>query len=286
MVDMFSDSLKFCRMAASPRIAGGSGRRSVLSLALGLTIAALAGPESALAADLRVAQEVAGQRQELRVFTLAELAALKVASSSERDRGGGEARQWRGPLLGEIIEGAMKELSVEQRAQIDLVVLRGGNGQQALVPRSFLVKYPMLLAMIRDGKPLGDRGPLYSVPPWTSREAKVAREGLPVETFFVPGVKEVILTNFQTRFGTYFLSRRTDPAAMRGQKLFVQSCATCHAAGQGPELSSLLTPAFVSKTRALAAAGAHPTVPGFAKPDKKEGRALNQYLDAHSAEKK
>jgi mono/diheme cytochrome c family protein len=285
MEDMLSDSLKFCCMVAPQPSALRSGRmRAALTLAL--AAAALVRPESGLAADLRVEQEITGQRQELRVFTWGELGALRAASSLEREPGGGEARQWRGPLLGEIIEGAMKDLSVEQRAQIDLIVLRNAGGQQALVPRSFLVKYPMLLAMSRDGKSLGERGPLYSVPPWTSREAKVAREGLPVETFFLPGVKEVILTNFQTRFGTYFLSRRTDPAAMRGQKLFVQSCATCHAAGQGPELSSLLTPAFVSKTRALAAAGSHPSVPGFARPDKKEARALNQYLDAHSAERR
>src|SRR5690606_17381988 len=103
---------------------------------------------------------------------------------------------------------------------------------EALVPRSFIVKHPLILALSREGKPLEELGPVYSVPPWSSRASQVAAEGLPVEVFFVRAVSEVVLTNLRSRFGGLYLRRRGDPIAMRGQQVFVQSCATCHAAGQ------------------------------------------------------
>jgi hypothetical protein len=38
----------------------------------------------------------------------------------------------------------------------------------------------------------------------------------------------VELTSYQERLGSHFLKRRTDPAALRGEKLFVQNCMACH----------------------------------------------------------
>lgn len=265
--------------------AGWAFRLSGTALALGIGISVANAGVGTPDAGLVVLQEQAGQRQELQRYSLTQLGGLRATSSRERDRSGGDARVWKGPLLGDVLESSMKGLTVEQRAQFDLVVLSSRTGQSALVPRSFLSKYPMLLALSQDGKSLaGATGPIYSVPPWTSREGKMTKEGLPVQAFFVPGVSEVILTSYQTRFGEFILQRRTDPAAMRGQKIFVQTCATCHGAGLGPTLASLTSAPFLTKARTLASGG-HPVVAGFEKPSAKDERALNRYFDARNAEK-
>jgi hypothetical protein len=128
---------------------------------------------------------------------------------------------------------------MESRAQIDLIVLKGQSGEQALVPRALMTKYPLLVATRQDRAVQDSHGPLSVVVPWTSKPT-IQNEGLPLESFFVSNLTQVELTNYRHQFGGLFLKRRTDPSAMRGERLFVQSCAGCHESGRSQTLVSVV----------------------------------------------
>ncbi len=245
-----------------------------------------------------------GGPQELKSWSLSDLQdhkARKEMTRHEKDPVSGKVVGFQGIQLSVLVDEALKTLTADQRAQIDLVVLKGDKGGRALVPRWFIQKYPVLVATSRDHKTLGEQGPLYSVVPWTS-VSKISKEAVPLESFFVPGLQQIEFANYKERFGRYYLKRRSDPAAIRGEKLFVQSCATCHAAGStigapGVTLTSaagapapdnsvsaaldrLAAPAEVQK---LGSVG-HPTVPGMSKLSDREIRSLSSYFDAFRAE--
>jgi hypothetical protein len=172
-----------------------------------------------------------GIHQDLRAWEMPELARLKRSIAREKDPRTGKVVKSEGFLLSQFVEEILEKLPIESRAQIDLIVLKGANGQQALVPRALMIKYPLLVAIHSDQLSRQVHGPLSIVVPWTSRP-KIQNEELPLESFFVSGLNQVELTNYRHQFGGLFLKRRTDPKAMRGEKLFVQSCAGCHESGR------------------------------------------------------
>src|SRR6185437_7186100 len=133
--------------------------------------------------------------------------------------------------------------------------------------RSFIVKYPMLLAVRENGKKLDE---LKSVAPWTSHP-RTRKEGLPLETYFVSGVNEIDLDNYRERYGDIFLKERTDPVAMRGEKIFIQGCLGCHDSQPG-------------MVKARNWQGTHPSVNGGPELNKPEFRALNSYLRIYREE--
>jgi mono/diheme cytochrome c family protein len=219
----------------------------------------------------------------LKTWSFDEIKALKQLSSRELDPASGKVAQWQGVSLDRLLEDAMAKLPADRRAQIDLVVLKGSEGAKTLVPRYFVKKFPMLVAFSRDKGALGAEGPLASVAPWTSKP-NVTQESLPVTAYFVPKLESIELTNYRARFAPLFLKRRTDPAAMRGEKLFVQSCLSCHGAGKGPAFSDVsVAAASVEKARALASSE-HPAIKEFPKLNDREKRALMSYLEALKAE--
>jgi mono/diheme cytochrome c family protein len=155
--------------------------------------------------------------------------------------------------------------------QVDLVIIKSTSGGQVLLPRSVVTKYPVLLAL-QDGK-------TSLVLPWTSKP-KIMQEGLPVESYFIGDVSRVELSNYRDRFGSVFLRRRTDPLAMRGEKIFVQNCIGCHAGAQPP---SIVDVSGETQSRRLASSG-HPQVKGIPKLNDRDRKALVNYLDAYRAE--
>ena len=172
-----------------------------------------------------------GVHQDLKVWALHDLARFKHAIARERDPRSGKVIKSEGFLLANLIDQTLESLPAESRAQIDLIVLKGRSGEQALVPRALMTKYPLMVATRQESAAQKTEGPLSVVVPWTSKPS-IQNEGLPLESFFVSGLKLVELTNYRHQFGSLFLKRRTDPSAMRGERLFVQSCAGCHDAGK------------------------------------------------------
>lgn len=164
-------------------------------------------------------------------FALSALPKKSARNTMEKDPLNGEMVRWEGYSLSALLDLAMEKMTVEQRADVDLLILVGRNGARATIPRSLAVKYRLVLASRRNGKELdAERGPLYSVMPWSSQEA-IFSESLPLQKYFVPGLNRIELVHARNYFGPYFLDKRTDPKAVRGERLFVQTCMGCHDSG-------------------------------------------------------
>ena len=204
------------------------------------------------------------------VFSSADLTHVRKLSSTETDSETGKAARWDGISLGDLIDRTMKSISNDKKAQIDLVVLKTTDGTEALVPRSFIVKYPMMLANRKDHKALNG---FESVAPWTS-QSKVKAEGLPLETYFLKGITQVELGNYRERYGSVYLKSRKEPTALKGEKIFIQNCLSCHDGAKG-EKGMAEARRFMDQ---------HPAVAGAPKLDERDKRSLKTYLETYQAE--
>lgn len=201
----------------------------------------------------------ASTEQVLHHFTSKELQKLKAGRLRERAPWSERGEEWSGPFLGEVLTESLRNLSPEARAQIDLVVLQGASGGQAWIPRAFITRYPLLLA-----------SPSWStVVPFSSR-SEIRTEEVPYGTYWIRDVRRLELTNFRVQFGKFYLKRRTDPAAMRGEKVFVQNCLACHHAAPPPLRD--------------AKQFSHPLVSGYRVLDGRAQKALFQYWNAYQTE--
>jgi hypothetical protein len=208
--------------------------------------------------------------EHLKTFSAEEISHLKKLSSLETDPATGKSARWEGVSLSEIVDETLKDFPNERKAQIDLVVLKNASGGEALIPRSFIVKYPVLLASKKDHRALSG---LASVPPWTSK-SKSRSEGLAVESYFLNEVTEIDLGNYRQRYGTVFLKNRMEPTALRGEKTFIQNCLSCHDGAKGESGIAEARKPFTN----------HPDIKGAPKLDDRERRALKAYLDIYGVE--
>jgi hypothetical protein len=138
-----------------------------------------------------------GTRKVLKSWTLDELQALKKTESRELDPVTGDLKRFEGVTLSEVFDRATASLTAVDRAAMDTVVLLNEEDnfiKRADIPRSFINRFPMMLAYRMEGRPLAGRGPLYSVVPWTTQKG-VFDERLPLQTYFIPSVTAVVLTN-------------------------------------------------------------------------------------------
>ncbi len=221
---------------------------------------------------MSVVWNVAGSPQTLKNWDSQALEGLKHASSHEKNPATGKVTQYKGVLLSQLLEKTMASLPVERRAQIDLLVLKTPTGGQVLLPRSVVVKYPVLLAL--------DGGKASVIMPWTTRP-KIMTENLPIETYFVPELSSIELSNYNDRYGGVFLKRRTDPLAMRGEKTFVQNCLNCHS--ESGKLSVVQLSGEL-QARKLASDGHPGQVKGVPPLKDRDRRALVSYLEAFRSE--
>lgn len=213
----------------------------------------------------------------LKDFDLSNLGPIKTQESTERDPSTGNKSRFSGPKLHDLIEKSMEGLSAEKKANIDLVILKTQNGGSAYFNRAFLVKYPVLLALKKDRSELG--APL-SVVPWDSKP-KVKSEKIPLEPLFLSGVTRIELANAQERFKSFYLKKRTDPAAVRGERFFMQACVSCHN-GNGLKIETISQEA---RSKRLSESG-HPSI-GSSRAFKLEDsdrRYLVSYLNAYRGE--
>lgn len=193
------------------------------------------------------------------------LKGFKLATA--KDKG----RQWKGAVLSSVLEKAMEKLTPENRSQIDLVVLTGEKGQQVWIPRSFVTKVPMVVVAETSG--------FRSVVP-ADGKTRPAGDELPWGAYGLSGITRVELTNYQDRLGGFILKRRTDPAAMRGEKLFMQNCLACHAdtSASWRSMGADFTPMLEAQLQK------HPLVPGIKSLDERNARALVSYWNAWVSE--
>jgi mono/diheme cytochrome c family protein len=234
---------------------------------------------------LKAAWQTSGAVHSLKSWTLKEFSQLKTSSTAEKDPTSGQLVRWKGVLVSKWIEKELADLPLDQRSQVDLLIFKNNKGQQAIIPRYLLNKYPVLLGFERNGKNPNnnsakdyqpgaqDGATLTVVIPWTSRP-KIHEENLPLEAYQISGVTEVAFSNFETRFNSLLLKRRTDPAAIRGEKMIVQNCVGCHGNGRARSVPDL----------SLGAAFGHPEVNGVPKLNTRDLRALVSYMTAYQSE--
>jgi hypothetical protein len=219
--------------------------------------------------------------QVLKDFTLEDLEKKKAQLLTEIDplaKGGKESARFLGPSLSELVAETTKGLTAADRSTSDLVVLKTRTGKEALMPKAFLVKYPQIqLALKRNGQTLGAEAPRVVLPATTN--SKIKGENILLEPLFLSELVQITLTSYEKRYGAFILTRRTDPAAMRGEKMYLQNCVSCHSSAPTTQ-ASLASPVMVEKI----AGGGHPEFPGvkyfkliF---DKKSTRSLTSYLEA------
>jgi hypothetical protein len=191
-----------------------------------------------------------------------------------------EGGTYRGISVQSLLDDLTKPLSVEDRAHVDLVVFnRGKSEQKLLLPRAILVKFPGILISASKEK-------FMLVLP-KDIHGKLQSEGILVESLGSREVTGVTLTSYDQRYGNVLLKRRTDPAAMRGEKLYVQNCLGCHqgARQKSEAMRSLTSP---EKVKQFLVEGKHSSVSGVSSwselLDQKKARSLASYLNAHQGE--
>jgi len=158
-----------------------------------------------------------------------------------------------------VMEGVVAKFQPEENATVDLLVFESGSGKKSLIPRWFLTRYDLFLAETPEG--------LKLIPP-TRSFPKSLTEHLPLISYVLEDVKSLQLTSYELFYQPYILKKKTDPAAVRGEKFFLQSCLACYS---DPKK-------MVDAIRA-ATAEAKPEDVGLPpKLDEKDWRALKTYV--------
>ncbi len=217
----------------------------------------------------------------LKSFELPELENRKLATLQEIDplvKGESAPARFQGVSLAAVVEEATKTFTAADRSTTDLVVLKARTGREVLMPKAFLIKYPQIqIAFRKNAKSLGSDAPRIILPVLTS--TKIQHENILLDPLFISALSSITLSSYEKRYGAFFLQRRTDPAAMRREKLLLQNCVTCHT--QPAVAMAALTSS--DKIRKMAQ-GEHPVVTGnsgfktiF---DAKAIRSLVSYLEA------
>ena len=232
-------------------------------------------------AQIKVVWRQGSQDRTLKSWYLEELLQWHLVKKRERDPKGGAASDWAGVDLENLVDLGLKGLAIEEKATIDLLILRTLEGGEFLIPRSFIKKYPVLLAFLKNGDYLNVEAPFSSIPPLSSY-TQTGMEVYPVQRFFVPAVKEIILTNSHDRFPYAFLTRRSNPAALRGEKVFVKTCMNCHSQAEFPKPSQLAKKAIEAGELFPKQ---HQKVQGMPELNYKQALGLKAFFKAHLSEK-
>jgi len=214
---------------------------------------------------------------------------LKKSSEIREKNRDGRVVAFQGPSLAAWVDEALKGLTAAERAQVDLVVIQGKESRSTrFLPRAFLVKYPQIqLAYLEGGKAVSD-APRVILPLLT--KSKIRSEGVLLEPLQVSGVQEIILTSYQNRAGSARLERRTDPSAMRGEKLYLQDCLSCHGTGAARSLPIKAGEAGLDAFVSFLEKRSHPEVEGLKSLtlqfNDKQLKSIDAYLRAKAAEQK
>lgn len=242
---------------------------------MNLLIASFLWISPAFASTLNIVFHDQEKNNQLKSFNDSDFKRLKSETSSEYDPVTQKTESWKGVSLSHLIEISIESLPIEKKATIDLVVLRNSKNEEALIPRGFVTKFSPLIVLASDqGKRSGalmNRGPFLSITRSTSRPLSL-KEELPVDRYSVSNLVEIELTNYKNRYASFYLENRGDPAAVRGEKAFVQDCLGCH--GTKPGIRNDLISKYSSKTPEK-----HQRI------SNKSRRSLEAYLKAYELER-
>jgi mono/diheme cytochrome c family protein len=230
---------------------------------LPLTLAGFLSISDTAQADLEI---YFTNRGKLRSWTQEDLSKLPQREIIEKPNGGPPSR-FRGPTLDQIILKTIESLSLDERAQIDLVIIKESQGREISIPRSFITKYPVVY----------DNGKI--APPIQTRP-KSTQEELPIQAYFASNVKAIELTNSKNRFGPVYLKNRSDPAAIRGEKYFVQTCLGCHGSTEHQKSYPTILKQMMNSDKL----DSHSKIYAFPVIGEKTMKSLRSYLEAYHQE--
>ncbi len=207
----------------------------------------------------------------LKSWTLSELQKLKSVTHHEKDPATGRSGSWKGPEMSLLVDKTIESLPGDQKAQVDLIILKDAAGRSIRLPRSLIVRFPVILSPQGSGAKL--------VLPLSSK-SKIWEEGLPLGLYQFHDVAEIEFANSHNLYGSFYLKSRKDPLAVRGEKIFIQNCLSCHASGKAGAGEPL---GFEKSARKLASVN-HPSVQNAPQLKSREMKALVSYLDAFRVE--
>ena len=212
-------------------------------------------------AVIKIVYKVGSENKLLKQFTQTEWDQLQKKKMKEKNT------QWEGIFLNDLLEQCMESLPLREKANVDLVILKN-HDKRALVPRFLATKYKLMLSQ-KSGK-------FYSIIPFET-QPKIKKEILPLETYEVAEVSEIILANYQAQYKKAHLDNRSNPIAVRGEKLFVKACMGCHdqsLTGSIQDVTSRI-PNFDYLTEPP-----HPPVQGMPKISDAELKGFKSYIKA------
>ncbi len=128
---------------------------------------------------------------------------------------------WRQKSAQEAFQEVLSAIDSAEQAEIDLVVVKGRDGSLARFPRHLITKGHVKFTTC-EGRSVCLKG-------------VTNRARIPVEALEVKRVQKIELFNHNEVFPEAKLKDRTNPAASRGEKLWVQNCLSCHGL-KAPEL--------------------------------------------------
>jgi hypothetical protein len=238
-------------------------KSAILGLHLfGLSLATIASANE----PVQMTWTAAAPSQTLQAWTNETLHPLRNVSVHEKDLASGQTVSGRGVLFATLIEKTLAPLGPTQKAQVDLVILKNKSGATVQMPRWLITKYPVALL---ESESKG----LQLILPVTSKP-RIKDEGLPLQSYELSDIVGIELSSYQQNYSSYFLKNRMDPLAVRGEKLFVQNCTSCHT-GKTQERSPATS---------LTAHPAIATSPDNLKLNSRDLRALASYLSAYRSE--
>lgn len=247
-------------------------RASFLVLSGTAVFGLIASISLANAGEIKTVWNASETPRPLKSWTTTELQKLKSTTHHEKDLASGQSSSWKGPEVSLLVDKTMESLPAEQRAQVDLIILKDATGNAIRVPRSLIVRFPVILSPQGNGAKL--------VLPINSKP-KIWEEGLPLGLYQFHEVTEIEFANTHQLYGTYFLKSRKDPLAVRGEKIFTQNCLSCHAGGKNGIAADAM--GFEKSARKLASAS-HPQIKNAPQLKTREMKALISYLDAFRLE--
>ena len=213
-------------------------------------------------ADIQIKVNDAANQKVILTMTEAEIKALKWLSR----------QGYRQHLsLKKLVEQATSGMSGDENAGIDLLIVEGAGGKKAFVPRHVLQRYDLFLA-----KPNLETAVGLDIVVPRKVFPKISSEHLPLDSYMLESVTAIELTNYKTHYGPYILKKRSDPAAARGEKLFLQTCLGCHSVHNKVETASLK--AKLDQTEKFV----HKVGPGLPTFDEKEVKSLRSFVKALS----
>lgn len=234
-----------------------------LRLSLGLILAAQQGYASSV--DVTKVNVTKENEPQIEVSVLTTPLKDKVITPTEQHWWSDLFRKKTEIPVQEWLEKVTRGLDLNDRAEIDILTMSNADGSQIVrVPRFMVVRKKVFLKLQNDQHQM--RLSLI----WKNAESY--RKNL-------NAITKIQLAHHRFVYPDTWQFSRTNPAASRGEKIFVQNCLSCHSVPGAKPLSPQQIPEHISENFDRQHSSVHQL-----KLDAKEARGLEVYKESFSKE--